>query len=1154
MSGSVPTSLRAIADHVEARLDELLSAEAERWAAFDPDLAHPVNEIRRLVLSGGKRLRPAFCHWGYVGAGGGTDDQIDVDAGAAFELMHAFALFHDDVMDDASTRRGQPTTHAVAAAEHTANGWAGESRRFGEGVAILVGDLAFVYADRLLEAASPEAMRIWNELRIELNIGQYLDILGSVQSVRDVEKAERICRYKSGKYTIERPLHLGAVLAAPERADELLPALSAYGLPLGDAFQMRDDVMGAFGDSEVTGKPVGGDLREGKPTPLLARAVRSATLRTARGARPGRTTGHRRRHRRPHPADHRRHRGPGRARSPHHRADHSGGRVARRRTDRRAGQARAHPARRLRELEERLMKVVVIGAGLGGLSAAAHLVGAGHQVTIVEREAIPGGRAGMIVSEGFRLDNGPTVLTMPNLLEDAFNACGTDMADHLTIHPVDPMYRAVFADGSTLFVRHGREAMTQEIREFSDAKNAEAFGRFCDWLEKLYRAEMNSFIDANFNTPLDLIKPWKSGLELVKLGGFGKLDKKVASFFDDERLQRIFSFQSMYAGLAPYEALALYAVITYMDSVQGVFVPEGGMHMMAAGLAEAVRDAGVEIRYDSPVTRILRKPNGPVVGVEIGASERLDADAVVCNPDLPVAYRELLPGVTAPRAARNGKYSPSCLLWVAGVKGLPPDDAAHHNIHFGKDWDGSFKALIDDGVRMPDPSRPRHVAQPRRPLARPRGTLEHLRARTHTEPERQDRLVEGTRHHRRQSARTGRFARLPDRGGRRGDLRPDRLGTHGHGTGHAVRARPHVLPDRPVPAEQRQPQGARTRVHRLVDAARRRRADGARVGQARRRAGRAVRTAATPMSALDRLRRKPPVPTTHLLPTGPVTLDESYELCREFNKRHGTTYYWSTKVLPKVKQHHVHALYAFARYADDIVDEIPSQGGNDVPTEVRAAALADFGDRFFADLDAGKSDDPVLKAVVHTVRAFDIDPDGFRRFLRSMTMDLTVESYATWADLLVYMDGSAAVIGEMMLPILEPVDYHAALPHARDLGNAFQLTNFLRDIDEDLDRGRQYIPLEDSERFGVDLTKRQVTPSFVGLMQFEIERCRALYASAEIGIAMLPDRSAKCVRAAHTLYGRILDKIEAQHYDVFSSRASVSTTEKAVMVTKLLLP
>jgi geranylgeranyl diphosphate synthase, type I len=134
-----------------------------------------------------------------------------------------------------------------------------------------------VYADQLMLGTSPQAWAIWNELRIELNIGQVLDILGGVRNDRRRDKAERICRYKSGKYTIERPLHLGAVMASPERADELLPALSAYGLPLGDAFQMRDDVMGAFGDEGLTGKPVGGDLREGKPTPLLARAVEAST-------------------------------------------------------------------------------------------------------------------------------------------------------------------------------------------------------------------------------------------------------------------------------------------------------------------------------------------------------------------------------------------------------------------------------------------------------------------------------------------------------------------------------------------------------------------------------------------------------------------------------------------------------------------------------------------------------------------------------------------------------------------------------------------------------------------------------------------------------------------------------------------------------------
>jgi geranylgeranyl diphosphate synthase type I len=260
---------------VQHRLREVLDAEEARWSEFDPELAEPVGEIGRLVLVGGKRLRPAFCHWAFVGAGGDPDDPMVVDAGAAFELMHAFALFHDDVMDDADSRRGAATTHTRFTAMHREHGWAGDARRFGDGVAILVGDLAFVFADRLMEPVPTAAWRIWDELRIELNIGQVLDILGSVRNERRRDKAERICRYKSGKYTIERPLHLGAAMAAPDRAD-LLPALSAYGLPLGDAFQMRDDVMGAFGDEALTGKPVGGDLREGKPTPLLARAYERA--------------------------------------------------------------------------------------------------------------------------------------------------------------------------------------------------------------------------------------------------------------------------------------------------------------------------------------------------------------------------------------------------------------------------------------------------------------------------------------------------------------------------------------------------------------------------------------------------------------------------------------------------------------------------------------------------------------------------------------------------------------------------------------------------------------------------------------------------------------------------------------------------------------
>ena len=281
-----------------------------------------------------------------------------------------------------------------------------------------------------------------------------------------------------------------------------------------------------------------------------------------------------------------------------------------------------------------------------------------------------------------------------------------------------------------------------------------------------------------------------------------------------------------------------------------------------------------------------------------------------------------------------------------------------------------------------------------------------------------------------------------------------------------------------------------------------------------------------------------------------VTLDESYAINQQLNKRYGTTYYWSTHLLPAVKRPHVHALYGLCRYADDIVDDL----GSTATVEERAAVLKEFGDRFFNDFDAGRSEHPVLKAVIHTIRSFDIDPSAVRRFLNSMTMDLSVATYETYGDLERYMDGSAAVIGEMMLPILEPRDIERARPHARDLGNAFQLTNFLRDVDEDLDRGRVYIPREDLHRFGADPELRQVTPAWVELMKFEIARCRQLYGSADLGIAMLSASSQRCIRAARDLYSGILVKIEEADYDVFSKRVRVSTAKKLAMAARLVTP
>lgn len=352
------------------------------------------------------------------------------------------------------------------------------------------------------------------------------------------------------------------------------------------------------------------------------------------------------------------------------------------------------------------MNVVVIGAGLGGLSAACHLRGAGHDVLVLERGTRPGGRNGVLERGGYRFDTGPTVLTMPALIAECFAALGSSMDEHLTLKAVDPMYRARYADGSTLRVWHGRDRMAEEIRQLAGAAAAAQFHHFCDWLVQLYEVEMPHFIDTNFDSVLDLARPPGPALRLLRLGGFAKLGKRVARYFDDERLQRIFSFQSMYAGLAPYDALAIYGVITYMDSVEGVYFPVGGMHAVPAAMARAAAAAGVELRYGTEVSRIVLADgaSGRVRGIELADGEVVAADAVVCNPDLPVAYRTLLPGTAAPRVARRGRYSPSCVVWHAGVRGAPPPDAAHHNIHFGQQWDESFRALLHDGTLMPDPS------------------------------------------------------------------------------------------------------------------------------------------------------------------------------------------------------------------------------------------------------------------------------------------------------------------------------------------------------------------------------------------------------------------------------------------------------------------
>ncbi len=271
---TVPAALTLPAARVEQRLTEVLDGYRNDWGTIDALFGETIDLLETLVLAGGKRVRPAMAYWGFIGAGGDADDDAIFNLGAALELLQAFALFHDDVMDGSLTRRGAPTAHVRSIDEHEANGWGGEARRYGESVAILAGDVSLVLSDVLLHDVNPQVRSLWNELRIEVNLGQYLDVVGTARGDVPLETAERIVEYKTARYTIVRPLQMGAALTG--RTD-LESQLGRIGTPLGVAFQLRDDMLGAFGQTELTGKPVGDDLREGKPTPLLARARRAAT-------------------------------------------------------------------------------------------------------------------------------------------------------------------------------------------------------------------------------------------------------------------------------------------------------------------------------------------------------------------------------------------------------------------------------------------------------------------------------------------------------------------------------------------------------------------------------------------------------------------------------------------------------------------------------------------------------------------------------------------------------------------------------------------------------------------------------------------------------------------------------------------------------------
>jgi phytoene desaturase len=352
--------------------------------------------------------------------------------------------------------------------------------------------------------------------------------------------------------------------------------------------------------------------------------------------------------------------------------------------------------------------VVIVGAGFAGLTAALHLLGAGRRVTIVERSGHPGGRAGRLDLETglgtFRVDTGPTVLTMPSLFEEAFAAVGEKLVDRLDLVELDPAYRTHFADGTTIDVHTDAAAMEQEVRAVCGPGAAAGYARMRAWLTRLYEAEIDTFIGSNFDSPLDLLG--RDLVRLAALGGFGRLGPKVASFLPDERLRRIFSFQALYAGVPPQTALGAYGVIAYMDTVAGVYFPMGGMRSIGQALADAAVAAGATLHYGRTVTG-LERGAGRVTALRhrgtddrAGPTERLSCDVAVLTPDLPIVHE--LVG-RAPRRAVPLRYSPSAVVLHAGLRRARPE-VAHHTISFGAAWESTFREIISDGRPMSDPS------------------------------------------------------------------------------------------------------------------------------------------------------------------------------------------------------------------------------------------------------------------------------------------------------------------------------------------------------------------------------------------------------------------------------------------------------------------
>ena len=365
--------------------------------------------------------------------------------------------------------------------------------------------------------------------------------------------------------------------------------------------------------------------------------------------------------------------------------------------------------------------VIIIGAGIGGLCSAARLLRDGFDVTIFEKEDKVGGRANRIEQGGYKFDTGPTLLMMTDVLYDTFEYCGKNLDDYMELIQLEPNYRVTFADHTSITVSSNLVKLQNELKKI-DTKAPEQFYKYYSDVSEMYRISRDQFIDKNFDKLSQFIN-LSSGVRLLRKRGLTKLWNFVGHYFTDVRLKQLFSFQSMYLGVSPYEAPAIYSVVSYMETGLGIWYPKGGMYSLSMALEKLVKDLGGKIQANTPVERVLVEDK-KATGVQLSSDKSVKSDIVLCNSDLVYSYQKLLPSNLKYKSnfkkPQQLKQASSALLFYFGV-GHSLEGMLHHNVYLCKDFKNNLEEIFDYKKLPSDPSFYTYIPTKTDPSLAPKG-------------------------------------------------------------------------------------------------------------------------------------------------------------------------------------------------------------------------------------------------------------------------------------------------------------------------------------------------------------------------------------------------------------------------------------------------